>query len=117
MFVHPGAQLHVLMPRAYFSAEFHARESERIFSTQWHLAALAKDLGQPNMFVARHIHNPSNPAGAQVERSEVQIDGDLSPLLFLKAVHGLAGQGAHEGGLAVVDMARGTDNHAATQGR
>ena len=46
----------------------------------------------------------------EVEARETQVDGHSARFLLLPAVRVGAGQGPHEGGLAVVDVAGGTDD-------
>src|SRR5690606_27347004 len=54
--------------------------------------------------VAGHVHDPDPCPVRQVEVGEPQVDGDAAPLLLLEAVGLDAGEGADEGGLAVVDV-------------
>ena len=63
--------------------------------------------------VARHVDETQLPAVAQVAVGVAEIDGDAACLLFLQAIGVDAGQRFDERGLAVVDMARGADDHAA----
>jgi hypothetical protein len=73
--------------------------------------------GAHEVFVARHVHEAGDPAAAQIQRSEVQVDGDPAPPLLRKAVHGPPGKGRHQRRLPVVDVPGGPDDHAAIQGR
>ena len=43
-----------------------------------------------------------------------EVDGDAARLLLRQAVGIHAGEGAHQGGLAVVDVAGGADDHGGT---
>jgi hypothetical protein len=49
-------------------------------------------------------------AAGQAKGRESQVDGDAAFLLFRQAVRLDAGQCADQGGLAVVDVAGGTDD-------
>ena len=64
--------------------------------------------------VARHVDEAELPAVAQVAVGVAEIDGDAARLLFLQAIGIDAGQRFDERGLAVIDMARGADDHAAS---
>ena len=54
--------------------------------------------------VAGHVHNAQALAAGQVHPREAQFDGDAPALLLAQAVAVDAGEGAHQGGLAVINM-------------
>ena len=60
---------------------------------------------------------PDDRAAAEVERREVEVDGDPPAPLLGEPVHRAAGERCHQRRLAVVDVARRADDHAAIQGR
>ncbi len=62
--------------------------------------------------VSGHIHNAHFLAAGQFQPGEAEVDGH-APFLFLAQAVGVnAGQGLHQGGLAVVNMSGGTqDKH------
>ncbi len=62
--------------------------------------------------VTGHVDKAEHRAVRQQMIGIAEIDGDAAPLLLGKPVGIDAGQGFDEGGLAVVDMAGGTDDHA-----
>ncbi len=65
------------------------------------------------LLVARHVDEADDlPIGARPV-GEAEIDGDAARLLLRQAIGIDAGQRAHQRGLAVIDMARGADDHAA----
>ena len=55
--------------------------------------------------VAGHVHHAHRAAAGQLELGKAELDGDAAALFLLQAVRVGAGEGAHEGGLAVVDVA------------
>jgi hypothetical protein len=55
--------------------------------------------------VPRHVHKP-DPHVAEVEIGKTNVDGDAAPFLFGQAISVDAGQRAHEGSLAVIDVTR-----------
>ena len=63
------------------------------------------------------IHHADDRAAAEVERREVQVDGDAPAPLLGEPVHGAAGERFHQRRLAVVDVAGSADDHAAIHGR
>ena len=73
----------------------------------------ARDHGLDEPLVARHVHDPGPRAVRQAEERESQLDGDSALLLLLQAVRVRPGEGLHQGGLAVVDMAGGADDQMA----
>ena len=56
--------------------------------------------------VARHVDHAHRAAAGQLELGKAELDGDAAALFLLQAVRVGAGEGTHEGGLAVVDVAR-----------
>ena len=66
--------------------------------------------------VAGDVHEAQAQRGRQLEVREAEVDGDAAPLLFFQAVGIDPGQRFDERGLAVIDVARGSDDdvlHAA----
>ncbi len=63
--------------------------------------------------MARHVDKTGQVAVTEVGIGVAQIDGDAALALFTAAVALLAGQGLEQGGLAVVDVAGGADDHVA----
>ena len=63
------------------------------------------------LLVPRHVDEAEHAAVRRRQVGEAEIDRDAARLLLLQAVGIDAGQRAHERGLAVVDMARGADDH------
>ena len=62
--------------------------------------------------VARHVDETQLPAVTQVAVGVAEIDGDAARLFFLEAIGIDAGQRFDQRGLAVIDVARGADDHA-----
>jgi len=58
----------------------------------------------------RELKRVATEIGAEIEVREAEIDGDAAALFFFEAVGINAGESFDEGGLAVVDMARGPDD-------
>ena len=54
------------------------------------------------------IGSPAGPV--QIEIGKADIDGDAAPLLFFQAIGVDAGERAHQGALAVVDVPGGADD-------
>ena len=46
----------------------------------------------------------------EIEVGKTDVDGDAAPFLLFQAIGIDAGEGAHQGALAVVNMARGADD-------
>ncbi|MNY70904.1 hypothetical protein D3C86_2091290 [compost metagenome] len=63
--------------------------------------------------MAGHIDDAQHIAIGQGRIGIAQRNGNAARLLFLEAVGFDAGERAHQRGLAMVDMAGGTDDHAA----
>ena len=59
---------------------------------------------------------PATSAVAQIERREVEIDGDAAPPLLGEPVHRPAGERGDERRFAVIDMAGGADDHDVAPG-
>jgi hypothetical protein len=59
-----------------------------------------------------HVDQAHLQAVAERPRREAQLDGDPAPLLFGQPIGVDAGQRAHERRLAVIDMARRTEDEA-----
>ena len=66
-------------------------------------------------FVARYVDQTDLVAGRQRQPRESQIDGQPPPLLLLEAVGIDTGQTLNESGLAVIDVARGSDDMHASR--
>src|SRR5690349_7889045 len=66
--------------------------------------------------MAWHVDEAELAAIAEIAVGVAQIDGDAARLLLLEAVGIDAGQRFDQGGLAVVDMARGADDHGDSRG-
>ena len=66
--------------------------------------------------VAGHVHEGGDDAFPELGVGEAEVDRDPALLLLLQAVGVGAGERAHEGALAVVDVAGGPDDEGA-QGR
>ena len=60
---------------------------------------------------------PDDRAAAELQRREVEVDGDAPPPLLGQPVHGAAGERGHQRRLAVIDVTGRADDHAAIQGR
>ena len=73
--------------------------------------------GAHEVLVPRHVHNARYPAGAKLQRREVEIDGDAPAPLLDEPVHRASGERGDQGRLPVVDVPRRPDDHAAFQGR
>ncbi len=63
--------------------------------------------------VARHVHDACLEARDERQRGEAQVDGDAAAFFFLPAVGVHTGEGLHQCGLAVVDVAGGADYETA----
>src|SRR5690606_26595867 len=63
--------------------------------------------------VTRHVDKAGQAAVAEVRVGVAEVDGDAAFALFAAAVALLAGEGLEQGGLAVVDVAGGADDHGA----
>ena len=63
--------------------------------------------------VPRHVDEAEHGAVRRRQIGEAEIDGNAARFLFLQPVGIDAGQRAHQRGLAVVDMAGGSDDHDA----
>ena len=59
------------------------------------------------LFMARHVYYAHPVSSGQVKPGKAQVYGYAPALFLLPAVGIAAGEGTYEGGLAVVDMARG----------
>ena len=66
--------------------------------------------------VPGHVDEADGHAFAGRQIGEAEIDRDAARLLLLQAVGIDAGQRPHQRGLAVIDMARGADDHATGSG-
>ena len=66
--------------------------------------------------VAGHVHDADVVRG-QIEAGEADVDGDAARLLFRQAIAIDAGQGLDQGGLAVIDVARGAQDQIACHAR
>ena len=73
--------------------------------------------GPNEVFVARDVHHPHHPANSEIECREIEVDRDLATALLGQPVHRLPGERGNQRGLAVVDVPRGADDHAAAQAR
>ncbi len=60
--------------------------------------------------VAGHVDDADLLAAGQAQPGEAEVDGHLPLLLLLEAVGVDAGEGLHQGRLAVVDVAGGADD-------
>ncbi len=67
--------------------------------------------------MAGHVHHSRDTILAEVERSEIEVDGDASALFLRETVHRTSGERRHQGGFPVIDVTRGADDHAAIHGR
>ena len=74
-------------------------------------AAGAGDHGVHQAFVAGHVDEADAPARGRVQVGVAQLYADAALFLLGQAVGVHAGEGAHQRGLAVVDMACGAYNH------
>ena len=63
--------------------------------------------------VAGDVDDAGRESAAELPGGEAELDGDAAALLLGEAVGVDAGEGADEGGLAVVDVAGGADDHGA----
>ena len=63
--------------------------------------------------VARDVDERHHPVRADVHVGEAEVDGDPALLLLLEAVGIRSGERAHQGALAVVDVAGGADDQGA----
>ena len=61
--------------------------------------------------VAGHVDDADVPDAVEHERREAEVDRDAAALLLGQAVGVDAGERAHERGLAVIDVARGAEDH------
>ena len=73
-------------------------------------AGRAGDHGAHEPFVSGHVHDPETPTGWKIERREAQLDRDSAGFLLRQAIALHSGQGSNEGGLAVIDVPRGTED-------
>ncbi|KAG1433558.1 hypothetical protein G6F57_022060 [Rhizopus arrhizus] len=64
------------------------------------------------LLVAGHVNEAQHVAIGQRRIGIAEFDGNAARFLFLEPVGVDASQGAHQRGLAVVDMAGGADDHA-----
>jgi hypothetical protein len=69
--------------------------------------------GVQQALVAGHVDEAQRLAVGRVQVGVAQLDGDAAALFFRQAVGVHAGERAHQRGLAVVDVARGADDHGA----
>ncbi|HWA49189.1 MAG TPA: hypothetical protein VG742_12995 [Dongiaceae bacterium] len=65
------------------------------------------------LLVARHIDETDDLSVRARPIGEAEVQRDAARLFFRQPIRVNAGQGAHQGGLAMVDMAGGADDHAA----
>ena len=77
----------------------------------------AGDHGANEVLVTRHVDHPRDFPAAEFQRREVELDGDLSPSFLRQAIHRASGERGDQGGLAVINVTGGADDHAASQGR
>jgi hypothetical protein len=64
------------------------------------------------LLVAGHVHD-AQAYGAEVEVGEADVDGDTAGLFLGESIGVDAGEGADEGGLAVVDVSGGAEDQVA----
>jgi hypothetical protein len=74
-------------------------------------AAGAGDHGAHEFFVAGHIDEADLAAAGRGHGGVAEFYGDAAALFFGQAVGVDTGEGAHQGGLAVVDVPCGADDH------
>ncbi len=67
--------------------------------------------------VPRHVDEAEHGAVRRRQIGKAEIDGNAARFFFLEPVGIDAGQRAHQRGLAVVDMAGGSDDHGAGSGK
>ena len=67
--------------------------------------------------VTRHVDEAEHGAVRRRQIGEAEIDGNAARLFFLEPVGVDAGERPHQRGLAVIDMARGSDDHGAGSGK
>ena len=67
--------------------------------------------------VPRHVDEAEHGAVRRRQIGEAEIDGNAARLFFLEPVGIDAGQRAHQRGLAVIDVAGGSDDHGAGSGK
>ena len=67
------------------------------------------------VLVARNVDHADGADPGEIERREAEIDRYAATLFFGQAVGVDTGQRLDERGLAVIDVARGADDHAALQ--
>ena len=68
-------------------------------------------------FVARHVDEAEHGTVQRRQIGEAEIDGNAARLFFFQPVGIDAGQRAHQRGLAVIDVAGGSDDHDAGSGK
>src|SRR5471030_2773686 len=66
--------------------------------------------------VARHVDEAELPSISQIAVGIAEVDRDAARLLILEAVGIDSGQRFDQRGLAVIDMARGADDHGTSPG-
>ena len=66
--------------------------------------------------VAGHVDEPEHSAIRRRQIGEAEVDGDAARLFFLEAIGVDPGERVHQGGLAMIDMAGGADDHGKGSG-
>ncbi len=111
-----------LRDRDYPAPNAEQVEDRRVLAGLGHHPVIGRDDEQGRVDAARpgqhRMHEPLVPRHVHeaecVRIGVAEIDRDAAPFLLFQPVRVDAGQRAHEGRLAVVDMARRPDDHAAT---
>src|SRR5690349_5268788 len=76
-------------------------------------AGRARQHGMHQALVAGHVDEAESLAAFGRQIGEAELDGDAARLLFLEAVGVDPGQRFDQGGLAVIDVPGGSDDHGA----
>ncbi len=79
-------------------------------------AGSAGQHGVDQALMTGHVDEADRPALGPRPMGKAQLDGDAARLLFLEPIGIDPGQRPHQRRLAMVDMARGADDHAAACG-
>ena len=69
--------------------------------------------GAHQVLVPRHVHHAGAQAGPEIDGREVELDGDAAATFLGEPIHPPAGERLDQRGLPVVDVPRGSDDHAA----
>src|SRR5688572_18921656 len=72
----------------------------------------AREHGAHERLVAGHVHDSDDLTVGKLQWREAEIDRDAAAFFFRKTIRVDASERVDEGGLAVIDVSGGTEDHA-----